>query len=64
MIPVVPKDPDRMETLPAFCHRKMLRCEAHSPTPYFPMQNVEKMRLRISSAVVSPVSESSARSAS
>ena len=34
-----------------------------TPDPYFPIQNVEKMRFRMSSAVVAPVMASMGRSA-
>ncbi len=44
-----------------------LTMRSHSPNaagpPYLPMQKVEKMRLRMSSAVVAPVMASSGRKA-
>lgn len=39
------------------------RCQEGDRVGYFPMQNVEKMRLRMSSAVVAPVTASMGRRA-
>ena len=45
---------------------KLGSCDVKRPgetaTPYFPIQKVEKMRFRMSSAVVAPVKASSGRS--
>ena len=59
---------DRIKNLPAFSivNRSALLFllpTTHTLQPYFPMQKVEKMRLRMSSAVVAPVMASMGRRA-